>query len=123
MRNDPVYRDSLGLDGATVLEHDLEVNSPAGDQPGYWSEFSVHSILWDLFDGTDDAGDVFQLPFTTIWSAFRSLALDSFVPARQRALDRRLQEFADAGSGRSLAGGSLPSSTIRSKSFVDCVSG
>ena len=79
MRNDPVYRDSLGLDGATVLEHDLEVNSPAGDQPGYWSEFSVHSILWDLFDGTDDAGDVFQLPFTTIWSAFRSLAPDSFV--------------------------------------------
>ena len=79
VRNDPVYRDSLGQDGTTVLEYDLEVNSPAGDQPGYHSEFSVHSILWDLFDGTDDAGDVFQLPFTTIWSAFRSLALDNFV--------------------------------------------
>ena len=79
VRNDPVYRDSLGQDGTTVLEYDIEVNSPAGDQPGYRSEFSVHSILWDLFDGTDDAGDVFQIPFTAIWSAFRSLALDNFV--------------------------------------------
>lgn len=79
VRNDPVYRDSVGLEGSTVLKYDLEINSLTGDQPGYWSEFSVHSILWDLFDGADDTGDFFQVPFTTIWSAFRSLVLDNFV--------------------------------------------
>ncbi len=79
IRNSPIYRDSLGFGGASVLEYDLEENVPAGDQPGYWSEFSVHSTLWDLADSEPDTGDTSQLPFQAIWEAFLELSDDTYV--------------------------------------------
>ena len=81
VRGNPIYRDSFGVEGGTVQAHDLEENVPPGDRPGYWSEFSVHSILWDLVDGNPDAGDTIQLPFDTVWQAFRQLSDDAFVYA------------------------------------------
>ncbi len=79
VRDNPIYRDSLGFGGESVLEHNLEDNVIIGDQPGYWSEFSIHSILWDLADSSPDTGDNFQVPFDAIWEAFLQLSDDSFV--------------------------------------------
>ncbi len=74
VRDESMYRDSYGVGGANVLEYDLEENVPPGDQPGYWSEFSVHSMLWDFLDDADDAGGTVEIPLAAIWSAFRGLA-------------------------------------------------
>ena len=79
-----------GTDGEEILEFDLEQNVPVGDAPGYWSEFSVHSILWDLADDLSDAGDNTRIDATTLWRAFTGLNNDRFVylPA---FLDRLVQ--------------------------------
>ena len=79
VRADPIYRDSRDLGGSLVLEYDLEENVPAGDSPGYRSEFSVHSMLWDLVDDIEDAGDVSEIPLAPIWKAFVGLKDDRFV--------------------------------------------
>ena len=90
VREDPIYRDSTGTDGEQILEFDLEQNVPVGDAPGYRSEFSVHSILWDLADDLSDAGDSTRIDATTLWRAFTGLNNDLFVylPA---FLDRLVQ--------------------------------
>ena len=79
VRADPIYRDSRDPGGSLVLEYDLEENVPAGDRPGYRSEFSVHSMLWDLVDDIEDAGDVSEIPIAPIWEAFVELKDDRFV--------------------------------------------
>ena len=79
VREDPIYRDSTGTDGQEILEFDLEQNVPVGDAPGYRSEFSVHSILWDLADDLSDAGDNTRIDAATLWRAFTGLNSDRFV--------------------------------------------
>jgi len=79
VRNDPIWRDSRGANGATVLRYDLEDNVPTGDRPGYWSEASVDTILWDLYDDHVDAADDVQYPFADIWNAFIDLRNKRFV--------------------------------------------
>ncbi len=79
VRNDPVWRDSRGPNGANVLRYDLEDNVPPGDKPGYWSEASIDTLLWDLYDDHVDAGDNVQYPFSWIWNAFTDLRNDRFV--------------------------------------------
>jgi Bacterial pre-peptidase C-terminal domain len=76
-RGTSVYLDSKGP--GVSLRYDLEENVPAGDRQGYWSETSVHGLLWDLLDDNPDAGDNVQLPFSSIWSAFTDLRNDRFV--------------------------------------------
>jgi hypothetical protein len=76
---DSIYRDSSGEAGRSLLEYDLESNLPATGVPGYWSERTVHALLWDLTDGPADSGDSLQVPLSAIWAAFRSLADDAFV--------------------------------------------
>ncbi|PYS48516.1 MAG: hypothetical protein DMG13_25425 [Acidobacteria bacterium] len=79
VRNDPIYRDSMGPNGANILRYDLEDNIPPGDKPGYWSEASVQSLLWDLYDDHVDPADNVQFPLSLIWSAFADLKNDRFV--------------------------------------------
>jgi len=80
VRNDPIWRDSSGPNGASLaLRYDLEENVPAGDRPGYWSEASVGTILWDLFDDHPDAADDVKFSFAQIWSAFVDLRGEQFV--------------------------------------------
>ena len=79
VREDPLYRDSTGTDGEEILEFDLEQNVPAGDAPGYRSEFSVHSILWDLVDDLSDAGDNTRIDAATLWRAFTGLRNGRFI--------------------------------------------
>src|SRR4029078_5439528 len=78
-RNDAAFRDSLGPNGTTVLKYDLEDNVPPGDNPGFWSEASVDTLLWDLYDERSDTGDEVQYPLSLIWGAFTDLRNDRFV--------------------------------------------
>lgn len=63
--NDPLYRDS---DGGVSNEgrFNMETDNPA--VTGWFSEFSVDEVLWDLFDSVDDAGDQITLGFAPIYS-------------------------------------------------------
>jgi Bacterial pre-peptidase C-terminal domain len=79
VRNNPIYRDSYGPNGSSVLRYDLRDDIPQGDQPGYWSEFSVHSILWDLFGSKSDDSDSIEQSIQTIFPAFEDLKQDHFV--------------------------------------------
>jgi len=62
-----------------VLRYDLRDDAPAGDQPGYWSEFSVHSILWDLFGSRSDDSDSIEQGIPGVFAAFEDLKQDRFV--------------------------------------------
>jgi hypothetical protein len=79
VRNDPIWRDSRGANGVNILRFDREDNVPAGDRPGYWSEASVDTILWDLFDDRADSADEAQFSFRQLWEAFTDLRNDRFV--------------------------------------------
>jgi hypothetical protein len=63
--NDPVYRDSgegLFRDGGFNLESDMQTAE------GWFSEFSIGEILWDLFDSVDDGADHVSLGFAPLFS-------------------------------------------------------
>jgi hypothetical protein len=68
VRNAPVFLDSYGPNGSRVVRFDLRDVIPQG--AGYWSEYSVHSILWSLY-----AAQSFQ----PVWTAFTDLKNDHFV--------------------------------------------
>jgi hypothetical protein len=77
VRGTSAFLDSKGL--GVGLRYDLEENVPGGDRQGYWSESSVHGLLWDLFDANEDNGDTVEVPFASIWKAFTELRNDRFV--------------------------------------------
>jgi hypothetical protein len=80
VRNDAIYLDSRGPNGSSVYRIDVKDAHPPNDQPGYMSEATVHSLLFDLFDDKPDAGGVnVQYPFVDIWNAFTDLTNDSWV--------------------------------------------
>jgi hypothetical protein len=75
VRNDAIWRDSHGPNGAQVLRYDLSDNSPAADpNPGYWSEASVQSLLWSLLADPEN-----PYPFSAIWGAFAEMKNDRLV--------------------------------------------
>ncbi|MEO1730779.1 MAG: hypothetical protein AAFR64_08580, partial [Pseudomonadota bacterium] len=53
---DPVYRDSFGQTAANDFGSNIESNTIA-DDPGWFSEISVQSILFDIVDSDDDGAD------------------------------------------------------------------
>ena len=63
--NDPLYRDS---DGGVDTEGRFNLETDNTVVEGWFSEFSVHEILWDLFDSVADAGDQIALGFAPIYS-------------------------------------------------------
>lgn len=103
VRNDPIYRDSRGNNGTALLRYDLENNVPSGDVPGYWSETSTGSLLWDLFDDHDDPGDSFRASFPAIWTAVADLRSERYVYLPS-FLDRFIERNPSAGDAtRNLA--------------------
>jgi hypothetical protein len=72
VRGTAIYIDSKGP-GQPVTRYDIEEDSPANDQPGLYSEASVHGLLWDLLDENQDNADTAQFPFASIWAAFKDL--------------------------------------------------
>jgi len=63
--NDPQYRDTRGAGQASGLSFSVEPNSQVN--PGWYSEGSSYSILWDLFDSAADGNDNLALGFAPIW--------------------------------------------------------
>lgn len=78
VRNDAIWRDDSGPSGVNVYRFDLRDRIPAGDRPGYWSETSVGTLLWELYEGSDSTGNV-RYPLSQIWTAFTDLRNDRFV--------------------------------------------
>jgi len=79
VRNDSVWRDSSGPNGAGVFRFDLNDKIPPGDRPGYWSESSVGSLLWELYSGGADSPVTTPYSFSLMWGAFTDLRNDRFV--------------------------------------------
>ncbi|MGH1487483.1 MAG: hypothetical protein ACRBCI_14810 [Cellvibrionaceae bacterium] len=71
--DDSVYRDSGGASQASdIMTFDLETNASTGI--GWFSEDSVQTILYDIFDGNVDANDGVNLGFSAIYNAMTSAA-------------------------------------------------
>jgi len=67
--NDPVYRDSyqgVSTDGGFNLE--TVVPNPSEGTPGWFTEMSVASALWDFFDTPADAADTVALGFPPLYA-------------------------------------------------------
>lgn len=62
---DPLYRDSMGNFQARGFIIDVEDNDPVN--PGWYSEFSVQAILYDIFDATNEGIDALTLGFGPIY--------------------------------------------------------
>jgi hypothetical protein len=46
--NDPNYIDTFGTNATQAFVINVEPDTPSVDQPGYWSEYTIASTLWDL---------------------------------------------------------------------------
>jgi hypothetical protein len=69
--NDPVARDSLVSGGGPVSStFNVETNNVTN--PGWYSEASVWSILWDLHDSASDGNDSLSLGFAPLWNVLTS---------------------------------------------------
>ena len=53
--DDPLYRDSFGT--AQGSDFSFNIESDAFSAPGWYSEASIHRIVWDLYDAANDAAD------------------------------------------------------------------
>ena len=53
--DDPLYRDSFGTAQGSDFSFDIETD--VFSAPGWYSEASIHRIVWDLFDAANDAAD------------------------------------------------------------------
>jgi len=64
--DDPFYRDSSGDAQASGFSINVESNSASPE--GWFNEFSVQSILYDLYDSTDDGADTLTLGLGPIYN-------------------------------------------------------
>ena len=96
-RGSSIYIDSKSP-GVPPVRYDLEEDIPPNDRPGYNSEATVGSILWDLLDENRDNSDSAQFPFATLWSAFtdlRSVRGYVYLPFFLETFLDRNSDFAD----------------------------
>jgi hypothetical protein len=73
---DPVYRDSFGAAQGTDFDFDLESNTLAADfggSPGWFSEGSIASLVYDLYDAAAD-GEGVEIPFSSLRAALEASA-------------------------------------------------
>lgn len=68
---DPIYRDSFGASQSNDFQINVETNASGADI-GWFSEESVQTILYDIFDNVADANDGVNLGFTVIYDAMTS---------------------------------------------------
>lgn len=78
INNDPIYRDSTSTGG-----FDINLETGTHTLGGYYSEFAIQSVIWDLFDSVSDTKnaktDNVTIPFATIWGAVMDLKeIDKF---------------------------------------------
>jgi hypothetical protein len=60
---DPIYKDSFGTAQATTAPFDVEANPDpgAGDEAGWYVESSIHSLIYDFYDDTNEGVDNISL--------------------------------------------------------------
>ncbi len=65
--NEPLYSDSLGPQQGERFAFSMESNttSPAG----WYNEFSIQSIAWDLYDAANDGSDAVALGYKPLYEA------------------------------------------------------
>lgn len=67
------YRDSqMGVQDDFSFDLEADADASDGATEGWFSEFSVGEILWDLFDSTNEPGDTVALGFAPIYAAMTS---------------------------------------------------
>ena len=64
--NNPVYTDTMGSTQLSGFNFNIESNNTTN--AGWYSESSVHSILYDIYDSNDDGADTISLGFTPIYT-------------------------------------------------------
>jgi hypothetical protein len=70
---DPIYRDSQG-----GISSDFGFNLETDDsRDGWFGELSVGELLWDIFDGTGEAGDGVSLGFTPIFAVMTGAQINT----------------------------------------------
>ena len=146
--DDPVYRDSSGASQKHGFHFDVEAN--ANYSPGWYSEGSVHSILYDLYDSEADEEDYISLGLRGIYDTLVSLdykhnafftSIYSFIAALksrnlddERSIDALVRAQSIFGDGANAIGetndGGLPSTlpiyktvTVNGASLTMCPSG
>ena len=70
MTDDPFYRDSLSNQQATDFFINVEANNYSPE--GWFNEGSVQSILYDIFDTTNEGGDTISAGLAPIYEVFTS---------------------------------------------------
>lgn len=70
---DPLYRDSFNTAQAMDFAFDLE-SQPAPATPGWFSESSIGSLLYDFYDGAGADAEPVQVSFASLWSALDTMA-------------------------------------------------
>lgn len=70
VQDDPVYRDSGRPGTLSGFSFNLESNNYANE--GWFNEGSLQSILYDVFDSTNEAGDTISAGLGPIYTAFTS---------------------------------------------------
>lgn len=67
---DSIYRDAMGATQGQTFKFDIEDNH--GYAKGWFNERSIHSVLYDIFDSTNDGADTIALGFKPILAAIHS---------------------------------------------------
>jgi hypothetical protein len=62
---DPVYRDSRN---GVSSDFGINMENDSATAEGWFSEASVHEVLWDIFDGATEPGDTVALGFAPIFA-------------------------------------------------------
>jgi hypothetical protein len=68
--DNPIYQDSAGPGQTGAFTFSVE--NYGGSTRGWYSEVSVHELIYDLVDtanGIGDRNDTFSYPFSTVWDA------------------------------------------------------
>jgi len=99
---DPVYRDSFGNAQAGYFGFSVETTPSSISAPqfaGWFSEFSVHGILYDIYDNAVDGADSIELGFTPLHTMMtqdlkNTSAFTTIYPALKSLRDRNISQAA-----------------------------
>jgi len=75
MTDDPFYRDSFGSSQGRGFDINVESNDTRN--AGWYSEFSVQSILYDIYDSDDDGSDTLSAGLAPIYNVLTSSSYTS----------------------------------------------
>ena len=109
----PIYRDSQqGMQDEFAFDMEADGDAADGFTEGWFSEFSVGEILWDLFDSTNEAGDNVSLGFAPLFSVMTGAQVDTdaltsiftFAEGLRAAQPASLQAIDDLLAGETIFG-------------------